>query len=57
MRLQSGQALTVDQLNWPGADQLEGAQWERYEACAHLFVRELLRLKDRFGLDRPTVIT
>lgn len=38
-------ALTFDQLNWPGDEQREGPVAEHYEACAHLFVRELLRLR------------
>ena len=44
-RLQSVSALTVDQLNWPAEDQFEGANAEHYEACAHLFVHEMLRLR------------
>lgn len=43
--LQSVSALTVDQLNWPAEDQFDGANAEHYEACAHLFVHELLRLR------------
>ena len=44
-RLLAGAPLTVDQLNWPGEGQLEGAKAEDYEAYAHLFVRGLIRLR------------
>ena len=41
--LQASTPLSVDQLNWPEAEQFEGAAAMLYENCAHLFVRELLR--------------
>ncbi|MBI5387716.1 MAG: hypothetical protein HZA90_23900 [Verrucomicrobia bacterium] len=44
-RLAVRAALTVDQLNWPGEDRFEGDNAAHYDACAHLFVRELLRLR------------
>ena len=44
-RLQTNALLTVDQLNWPAADQFEAGRAAQYEASAHLLVRELLRLR------------
>ena len=43
-RLRGGATLTVDRLNWPEAEDTEGAKGEVYDANAQLFVRELLRL-------------
>ncbi len=54
-RLQSTPALTVDQLNWPAADQFEDGKAEHYQACAHLFVHELLRLRDGPACLRETL--
>ncbi len=45
LRLQGRPLLSVDEMNWPGPDQFEGARAEQYEASAHLFVRDLLRLR------------
>jgi hypothetical protein len=39
-------ALTFDQLSWPTADQLAGADGGAYYASAQLFVTELLNLPD-----------
>jgi hypothetical protein len=44
-RLQTHTPLTVEQLNWPAPDQFEEERTAQYEASAHLFVRELLRLR------------
>jgi len=38
-------ALTVDQLNWPEFDENDDAAAEAYHQSAHLFVRELLRMR------------
>jgi hypothetical protein len=37
--------LTLNQLNWPGDEQLSDANLETYQHCAHLFVSELLHLR------------
>jgi hypothetical protein len=38
-------ALTVDQLNWPEFDDNDESAAEAYHQSAHLFVRELLRMR------------
>jgi hypothetical protein len=38
-------ALQLDDLNMPGAELVSGGNAELYEACAHLFVHELLQLR------------
>jgi len=38
-------ALTFDQLNWPDFDPDDGAAADAYHHSAHLFVRELLKLR------------
>src|SRR5260221_80994 len=38
-------ALRFDELNMPSEAQLSGEDASLYRACAHLFVRELLRLR------------
>lgn len=37
--------LTVDQLNWPETDRSQAARDDAYHHSAHLFVRELIRLR------------
>ena len=44
-QLLAGVPLSVDRLNWPEPGQFEGEAAILYENCAHLFVRELLRLR------------
>ena len=44
-RVQQNGALSVDQLNWPEFDDNDTASAEAYRHSAHLFVRELLRLR------------
>lgn len=44
--LQDRPALTFDQLSWPTAAQVSGADGGVYQASAQLFVSELLGLKD-----------
>jgi hypothetical protein len=44
-RLQANGALTVDQLNWPEFDDNDQDAVDAYHHSAHLFVRELLRLR------------
>jgi hypothetical protein len=44
-RVQRNGALSVDQLNWPEFDDNDTASAEAYRHSAHLFVRELLRLR------------
>ncbi len=39
-------ALTLDQLSWPTEEQLAEDNLALYRSCAHLFVHELLRLKN-----------
>ena len=43
--LQDTAVLNVDALNWPEEGAMAGAAAEHYRDCAHLFVRELLRLR------------
>jgi len=38
--------LSLNQLNWPGDEELSDANLETYQDCAQLFVSELLRLRD-----------
>src|SRR4051812_3497013 len=38
--------LSLNELNWPGDEQLSGPNLETYQSCAQLFVSELLRLRD-----------
>src|SRR5262245_14846315 len=38
--------LSLDELSWPKSGQLEGDSGRLYQACAQLFVTELLRLKN-----------
>ena len=44
--LRANRPLTIEQLSWPTPDQLSGADGGVYRACAHFFVRELLRLEN-----------
>jgi hypothetical protein len=44
-RVQANGALTVDQLNWADFDDIDPVATEAYHHAAHLFVRELLRLR------------
>lgn len=44
--LRSRPPLTLNELNWPTAEQFTDANVEVYRSCAHLFVRGLLRLKN-----------
>ncbi len=44
-KVQAHGPLTVDQLNWPEYDMNDRAADEAYRTSAHLFVRELLRLR------------
>lgn len=43
-RLRGRPGLSADRLSWPEAEDLEGDPGEAWQAGAHLFVRELLRL-------------
>jgi len=43
--VRSGGLLTFTQLSLPTDAELSGANHERFQACSHLFVRELLRLR------------
>ncbi len=45
-RLKAVPPLPYADLSLPTSDQLQGEAWETYRSCAHLFVLELLRLKD-----------
>lgn len=45
-RLRAHSPLTLNELNWPTEEQLLGQNAEVYQSCAHLFVHELLRLKN-----------
>ncbi|MEI7730680.1 MAG: hypothetical protein WCO56_13985 [Verrucomicrobiota bacterium] len=38
--------LNFDELNWPDEEWLQGPPGNFYEACAHLFIYQLLRLRD-----------
>ena len=44
-RMQQTGMLTVDQLNWPDFDRNDASRADAYHYSAHLFVRELLRLR------------
>ncbi|PYI89701.1 MAG: hypothetical protein DME26_00540 [Verrucomicrobia bacterium] len=44
--LQARTPLTVDELSWPKAGQLDGESGRFYQSCAQLFLTELLRLKN-----------
>ena len=44
-RIQQSGTLTFDQLNWPDFDDKDLKSAENYRNSAHLFVRELLRLR------------
>ena len=44
--LRTSAALTFDGLSWPGESELTGTAADIYRCSAHLFVTELLRLKD-----------
>lgn len=44
--LQARPPLTLDELNWPTPEQLEGQAGLMYASCSHLLVHELLRLRD-----------
>lgn len=44
--LRSNPQYTLEQLSWPGAEQLSGADGGLYRDNAQVFVAELLRLKD-----------
>lgn len=44
-KLRTALPLTLNELNWPSEEQLSGAA-EVYAVCAHVFVHELLRLKN-----------
>ena len=45
-RLRIAPPLPYVDLSLPSDDQLKGEAWETYRGCAHLFVMELLKLKD-----------
>lgn len=45
-RLHAAPPLPYVDLGMPSDDQLHGEAWETYRGCAHLFVMELLKLKD-----------
>jgi hypothetical protein len=45
LTLQQEGALTFDQLNWPDFDEGDKAKAAAYHHSAHLFIRELLRLR------------
>ena len=45
-RLKAVPPLPYADLSLPTDDQLRGEAWETYRGCAHLFVMELLKLKD-----------
>lgn len=45
-RLRLGPSLTFEQLGQPSPDRLQGPAWELFQASAHLFVSELLKLPD-----------
>jgi hypothetical protein len=44
-RMQASGVLTVDQLNWPEFDRDDEKSAEAYHYSAHMFVRELIRLR------------
>ncbi len=44
-RVQATGALTIDELNWPEFDEPDSPRAGAYRFSAHLFVRELLRLR------------
>jgi hypothetical protein len=44
-RMQQTGVLTVDQLNWPDFDRNDAPRADAYHYSAHLFVRELIRLR------------
>jgi hypothetical protein len=48
-------ALPFDELSWPGAAELGGAQRAAFEGSAHLFTHQLLRLRDGPALCRRFV--
>jgi hypothetical protein len=45
-RLQVRPAPTFAELSWPATETLRDEAWEVFQGCAHLFVHELLRLRD-----------
>ena len=45
-RLHAAPPLAYADLSMPSDDQLVGDAWETYRGCSHLFVTELLKLKD-----------
>jgi hypothetical protein len=45
-QLRAQAPLSFQELCWPEAEGLTGRNYERYAACAQLFVEELLRFKD-----------
>lgn len=45
-RLKEAPPLPYADLSMPSDEQLTGDAWETYRGCAHLFVTELLKLKD-----------
>lgn len=45
-KVQARGGLSIDQLTWPEFDADDQAAVDAYRASAHLFVRELLRMKD-----------
>jgi hypothetical protein len=47
--IRAGGSLTLDQLNLPDDDYLDGPLAKRYESCARVLVVSLLRLKDGSG--------
>ena len=45
-RLRGHRPLMLNELNWPSEEQLAEENLPTYQSCAHLFVYELLRLRD-----------
>ena len=45
-RLGSRTPLTFQELSWPTKEQIAGSDEEFYQACAHLFLYELLQMND-----------
>ena len=45
-RLRTHAPLTLNELSWPGDDQLSEERLGIYQSCAQVFVSELLRLRD-----------
>jgi len=45
-RLELFEPLSFSELQLPGPEHLEGYGWQTFQACAHVFVAELLKLKE-----------